>query len=232
MTGTIQNRDKFLAKIASEFKRNVQIEGVTRPSLQDSINWKTLADKPNEELIVIFKQQCELIHTKVVDVKKEHLTQIVLEEIAAFNGGNLLLSDDERFMSSGIDKALKTQGLPIYIWGNEAGRTNIEKAEAANIGICFAEYALAESGTVVTASNAGHGRAFDMLPQHFITIVEKEKIVPRSTQAVFDLNRRVEAGETLPSALHFISGPSNSADIEMELVVGVHGPLNMTYILV
>jgi L-lactate dehydrogenase complex protein LldG len=52
----------------------------------------------------------------------------------------------------------------------------------------------------------------------------------RSLEDAWDLLRR-ERG-ALPRQVAFVSGPSRTADIEMTLVLGIHGPYRVHVVLV
>ena len=96
----------------------------------------------------------------------------------------------------------------------------------------FSDITLAESATVVIFNDSLKARSISLLPKTFIGIIPKSSIVPRFTQAAEKMEQLIENNELVPSCVNFISGPSNSADIEFNLVVGVHGPIKVSYIVV
>lgn len=236
MTGTIQNRDAFLAKIANRLGRAPRLSGVERPEYKHQPQLEVMKDATQDELVEVLKDICTRIHTDCLETSLSELPTVLRSVIDNYGGGATMITKDERFAEYGINKMLKndlvSEGNPLYEWNPELGDENIVLAEKANIGITFSEMTLAESATVVLFANPHMGRSVSLLPTTYIAIVPKSTIVPRMTQAAQYIREMVKNGQQVPSSINFVSGPSNSADIEMNLVVGVHGPVKATYIIV
>jgi L-lactate dehydrogenase complex protein LldG len=90
-------------------------------------------------------------------------------------------------------------------------------AATASVGVTRAWRAVAETGTLVLHSREGRQAA--LLPPQQLVLLQAQEIVP----GLSELYAQVAA--TAPAAaLVQITGPSRTADIEMTLVTGVHGP--------
>ena len=108
----------------------------------------------------------------------------------------------------------------------------IRKATEASIGITGVDYALADTGTLVLISGRGRARAVSLLPPIHVALVKAAQVISGLEDLFVSL--KVEKGfsnQNISSAITFITGPSRTADIELTLVVGVHGPQQLHVIL-
>lgn len=235
MIGTIQNRDAFLNKIANRLGRERRTE-VDRPDWKFNPQDEVLKGASQDELVEVLKEQCKNIHTNFVLTDSSSLVKAMNEVVDEYGGGPIVTWKDERFEKFGLEKLMKEEwpqkGFDVHEWDHTKGEENIEKANHANVGITVSDITLAESGTAVLFSSKDKGRTVSFLPATSIILVPKSSIVPRMTQAARMIRERVSSGEEVASCVNFITGPSNSADIEMILVVGVHGPIKATYIVI
>ncbi|MGG3624672.1 lactate utilization protein C [Bacillus gobiensis] len=234
--GVVYNQEAFLNKIASRFGRERRMAGVSKPQWKHQPQHRVYQGFSKDKLLEVMKEQCMKIHTEYIETTAENLSVALKTQVKQFSGGPVLIPEDSRFELFGLSDLLNNewpqQGTEVWEWDYRKGEENIVKAEKANVGITFSEITLAESATIVLYSSKGKGRAVSLLPTTFIAIVPKSTIVPRMTQASQIFDEQAETGKLNPSCINFVTGPSNSADIEMNLVVGVHGPVKAAYLIV
>jgi L-lactate dehydrogenase complex protein LldG len=109
----------------------------------------------------------------------------------------------------------------LSVLGVELVSPTADKHEMArcDLGITEADYLLPETGTLVLTSSSEKPRAVSLLPRIHLAIVRPETLRADMHQ-VF-----AEAKDS--NYLVFITGPSRTADIELTVTLGVHGPKNL-----
>jgi L-lactate dehydrogenase complex protein LldG len=105
--------------------------------------------------------------------------------------------------------------------GVELVSPTADKHEMAlcDLGITEADYLLPETGTLVLTSSTEKPRAVSLLPRIHLAIVRPEMLRPDLYQVFAEAKDR--------NYLVFITGPSRTADIELTVTLGVHGPKSL-----
>jgi L-lactate utilization protein LutC len=96
-----------------------------------------------------------------------------------------------------------------------------------DVGISTAQAAIAETGTLVMDSSREQHRLVSLIPPIHIAIVEASTIHRTLGEALAQLRH----DEEVSPVVTLITGPSRTADIELTLAIGVHGPQEL-YVIV
>ncbi len=147
--------------------------------------------------------------------------------LARERGAKLLVRwDVEELDRLGVDDPLKEAGVEVVVW-RDLGDFR-EVTARADVGLSTAEWAIAETGSLVLTSGPGRGRTVTLLPPTYVAVVAVEKVLSTVPEAI----EKYAGGGGLPANVCFHTGPSRSGDIEMSLVTGMHGPGDMHVVLV
>lgn len=133
----------------------------------------------------------------------------------------------------GVDAAptLTAAGIAVHVMPGTvppaAERQRLRDVIAqADVGVTGADLAIAETGTLVLRSAAGRPRSTSLLPPCHVALFDRSALLETLEQVGIAL----EAWHEPPAAggdgavINFITGPSRTADIELTLTRGVHGP--------
>ncbi|MDB5047713.1 MAG: hypothetical protein JWO30_784 [Fibrobacteres bacterium] len=152
-----------------------------------------------------------------VEVFTEASEADVRKRVAGFISGKAILSWDAARLPYGVGACL--DGEKVFY-----GSDDKHVQGQADIGLTGCENAIAETGSLAMTSGPGRPRSASLMPITHVVVIRREDIL----LGMGEFFRKFQAGASrdgsgLPYVV-FITGPSRTADIELSLTLGVHGP--------
>ncbi len=99
---------------------------------------------------------------------------------------------------------------------------------SADVGITSADYALADTGSLVLFSSTEEARMISLLPPVHVAVAPRACLLAGLDELLSLVPRPADRS----SSMLLITGPSRTADIEQILVRGVHGPGEIHVVIV
>ncbi|MBI4962279.1 MAG: lactate utilization protein [Desulfomonile tiedjei] len=164
-------------------------------------------------------------------MNREEIVALFMENAAKIAAQPIRVGDNDEFHDA-LAEALG-EGDSVFC----PGLTEKEKAiqipsekrteDYASASVCVdeADAGIAETGSLVFSSKTGRPVQAGLLPVHHVAIVSAENIY----ETLEDYFSAV--GNSPPTNITLETGPSRTADIELTLTIGVHGPGRLTVIV-
>jgi L-lactate dehydrogenase complex protein LldG len=204
MIGRPEARTAVLARIRAA-QRTAVLPSMHRGEVIES---PPVQPAPTVDLLERFEHELaalgvELHHSGTPDELRETVRRIV--------GTQRVLSWDRDALPHDVFDELHEPLTGAHPRGEQA---------SAEIGVTACDAAVAETGSLVLLSGPGRARTASLLPRIHLAIVRRADVVPTLGDAFHCLHDRIRAS----ASCTVITGPSRTADIELTLTLGIHGP--------
>jgi L-lactate dehydrogenase complex protein LldG len=236
-------RSEFLDRIRAEMRETGGLFPATvagrpaRPAEQTEIVRRELAERWRETLErfqVEFERVGGVLHraASVRDVPP------IIGTLAREHAATRLVTWPAATLGADLAGDLGRQGLDVLVMpdGDVAApeRTRLWQVIAeAELGVTGVDLAIAETGTLVLRSGSGRPRSTSLLPPYHVALFDRGALVESLAQLGIVLEAwHAPDAARLGAMINFITGPSRTADIELTLTRGVHGPAEVHAVFV
>jgi L-lactate dehydrogenase complex protein LldG len=186
-----------------------------------------------DEVIARFTTEAEALTVVVHRASDDEATAATVRDVVRDRGATRVLAWDEKWLNChAVGGTLRAAGVTLEpCWLPRDGvqrRQRLAELDDVRVGLTGAVGGLADTGSLVLVSGPGRGRIASLLPPLHVAILRVSQL--HATYAAFlAAHPRIEdAG----SNLVVVTGPSRTADIEMTLTRGVHGPGEVHVVLI
>ena len=132
----------------------------------------------------------------------------------------------------GLDKEIVATTDPLVErvrWSNEFAVARRAAEAGDRVSVTGAYAGIAETGTLVFVSDRATPTTLNFLPETHIAVLARDRLAA----CLEDVWARLRTERTVPPrAVNFITGPSRTGDIELQLELGAHGPRRLHVLLV
>jgi L-lactate dehydrogenase complex protein LldG len=205
--------------------------------LQDATRYTTAAPEPvclpieslgRPERIQKLKSLMEAVRSEVHLVAGQDWVRPLIDIVRQKNLKTLLYGPDSLIGKTLDDaKAAGVEGLPQLVAYTESIEDFKETLFKVDAGITSTRGAIAETGAIVLWPEEKEPRLLSLVPPVHIAILEADKIFDTFCEMVQTENWP----EHMPTNAVLVSGPSKTADIELVLAFGVHGPKELVVLI-
>lgn len=193
-----------------------------------------------EKLLDLFMKQAALVNMKVIPVKTGSLAggavrELILQTEPEWGTQKSVIAWQHPLIEQlDLKEQLAFDNVALFITQSSPAPGLEERQEIRShllesyIGITSADFCVAESATLVMRSGPGQPRAVSLVPSVHVAVIKMDQIIQSLSELYFRLKFDPEEKEQgLTNCMTFISGPSKTADIELVMVHGAHGPRQM-----
>jgi L-lactate dehydrogenase complex protein LldG len=235
-------RAEFLGRIRAQVARTPGLFAATtsaRPARAEEITEtirRELAERWPQTL-ARFRTEFERVGGVFHRVGTAHEVPAAIARIARERDAHRLVAWHPDALGADWSATLAGDGIVSELMPSGAVSDETERARlratcaAADLGLTGVDLALAETGSLVLCSGPGRPRSTSLLPPYHVAVFDRTVLVESLQQAGVFLEAWHARG-TSGGVINFITGPSRTADIELTLTRGVHGPKEVHAIFV
>ena len=211
-------RESFMQRVHGALgRKRTEAPSESAPEVDQSL--ARLAEDM-DELMGLFTERAEAVGLIVHRVQGNDAADTVIETLRSAGAERVALAAGEAGANIELEEALRDAAFTLS--EVEAGPGMAPSQYELDAGITDVHAALAETGTLVLCSDAKHPRGLSLAPPTHIALVRCTDILPDMID--YWAQQKGLPNTELPSSQTFVTGPSKTADIEGELITGVHGP--------
>jgi L-lactate dehydrogenase complex protein LldF len=223
---TLAHLDRYLEQLEASIQR-----------LGGHVHWAGSAEEARQAVIAIARQaNCQrAVKSKSMTSEEVHLNTALEAagiEVVETDFGEFILQvagerpshlvapavhhtreDIARILSKYVGEALPDDARMLAMTGRRVLR---EKFRRADLGITGANFAVAETGTIVLVTNEGNGRLTTTCPRVHVALMGIEKVIPRLADlpVFLKLLARGATGQSLSVYTTLLTGPRRHGEID------------------